>query len=230
MREKTRGNSYDIVSLRVSDVGCLVKNPTDKDKERQIFFFLFEFFWHAVLLCALSHENQKQCHVFCLRLTKVLVEVWQWARKYESDTPKKRGWHGHRHSVVSQRWESFSGGDSHPRLALSWKIMPCYISWHIVLLADFQCVEKLYGCYQQRRPSITGRPFSSINWGTWHTVMQCTILSQQCFPVFTLTAIFYNFMPFFLDIVAISKGVLDSNELWCDLNKFERCHLNLGVH
>lgn len=74
MREKTRGNFYDIVSFRVSDVGSLVKNLTDKDKERQI-SFSFGVFLACSSLCALSHENQKQCHVFCLRMTQVLVEV-----------------------------------------------------------------------------------------------------------------------------------------------------------
>ncbi len=76
--------------------------------------------------------------------------------------------------------------------------MPCYISWHIVLLTDFQCGIN-YNCYQQWRPGITGRPFSSIHCWTWQAVMQCIILSQQRFPVFTVTAIlchfFYNFSP-----------------------------------
>lgn len=97
-------------------------------------------FWYA-LLCVPPRRNQKQCHV--LKTDKSFGGDCDSERNSTRVTLQRRrkAWApALRRMLVT---EELLEGDSHPRLVSSWKIMPCFIAWHIVLLAEFQYVVKV---------------------------------------------------------------------------------------
>lgn len=139
-KKKTGGNSNELV-IYVYDLVDAWKSIIVTTRQR----FWFLDFWNA-LLCVLPHRNQKRCHVFKIdesfggnvAVNETLRE-WHSKERREAWVPVLRC------MLVT---EELLEGDSHPRLVSSCHVMPCYIAWHIVLLAEFQYVVKLWQLWE----------------------------------------------------------------------------------
>lgn len=138
--KKNGGNSNELV-IYVYDLVDAWKSIIVTTRQR----FWFLDFWNA-LLCVPPRRNQKRCHVFKIDESfggnvAVNETLWEWHSK-----ERREAWVPVLRCMLVT--EELLEGDSHPRLVSSWKKMPCYIAWHIVLLAEFQYVVKLWQLWE----------------------------------------------------------------------------------